>query len=389
MTIENSINAGKRNGIALLSVLILIVAITIISLAFISRSDSELACGRNAKLHTQVDYLAESGLAHAKSLILNPQNVAVETGRYWTGDVGQQLESGNVYYDIMVRRHETGPTALCSFDVTCSAYSISNGERAASTTLAAELRLDPCIALWVGGNANLGTATFVNGDIYCGGSLTAWRPVEGDIYAGGTIWASSSGQEHTPSPSPVQWPQVRAEDLCPSYYIAGATYAAQSIDVSPLTGYSASPSSINPAGIVYYIGDLEINGPITIDGTLIVTGNLTINGPANRITAQKNYPAFIVGGSVIVGSNSSITINGLAVVEQQINIPATSTDVSFVVSGGLFVAQTAVLAPGAGSTVLITADHSRTALLTWGPSNQPYVWRQAGGAFFKDIRRQP
>ncbi len=65
----------KRKGVALLVVLFIVMAITILSLGFLSRSDIELACGENMILRTQMDYLAESGLEHARGLILNPQDI--------------------------------------------------------------------------------------------------------------------------------------------------------------------------------------------------------------------------------------------------------------------------------------------------------------------------
>ena len=83
-------------------VLFIVMVITVLSLGFLSRSDVELACGRNMVLRTQMDYLAESGLEHARGLILNPQDVAAE---YWTGAAGQQLVAGSDdYYDVEVIR---------------------------------------------------------------------------------------------------------------------------------------------------------------------------------------------------------------------------------------------------------------------------------------------
>jgi len=64
---------NSRPGAAMLVVLFVIMAATLISLGFIAKSDMELACGRNVSLRMQMDYLAQSGLTHAKALITNPQ----------------------------------------------------------------------------------------------------------------------------------------------------------------------------------------------------------------------------------------------------------------------------------------------------------------------------
>ena len=75
---------------ALLVVLFVVMAITILSASFIAQSDMELSVGENMVLRTEVDYLAESGMEHARGLILNPQDLS---STYWTGAVGQQLMS--------------------------------------------------------------------------------------------------------------------------------------------------------------------------------------------------------------------------------------------------------------------------------------------------------
>jgi type II secretory pathway component PulK len=71
-------NTADKKGVALLVVLFIVMTITILSLGYLSRSDVELVCGRNMILRTQMDYLVESGLEHARGLILNPQNVESE-----------------------------------------------------------------------------------------------------------------------------------------------------------------------------------------------------------------------------------------------------------------------------------------------------------------------
>ena len=94
-------NKTSIKGAALLVVLFIVMLITISSLGFLSRSNVELATGQNMALRIQMDYLAESGLEHAKGLILNPQDISSE---YWTGATSQQLVAGNDYYDIAVVR---------------------------------------------------------------------------------------------------------------------------------------------------------------------------------------------------------------------------------------------------------------------------------------------
>jgi hypothetical protein len=385
--------AGKyktRRGIALLAVLMIIIVVTILSLSFLSRSDGELAYGHNMLMHSQSEALAESGLEQAKALVLNSQDLSTAAGAYWTGAAGQQLASGDLYYDISVTRHTTGTTPMCSFDIQSCAYRLSGGNHIAESTLAAELRLDPCIALWTGGVLATGTAIRVNGDAYSAGNFSNWHAVNGDVYSGGAIAGTSQGQKHTPATPPVQWPPVTYSVLVPGYYIGTTGYAAAAIGASPVFGYTSSPSTGNPAGIVYYAGNLVLNGATNITGTLVVSGDLTIRGHGNVITAAKNYPAIVVGGKLIVDDFTSLTVNGLVVVSQTFGITWTQHDIYLTINGGLFAGQSVTLNPSsASSLVTITADHTRTALLLWDSSGGHTSWRQAGSAFLKNVRPQP
>jgi len=382
-------NTTKPRGIALLAVLIVIVAITIISFSFIARSDGELAYGQNMKLHTQADYLAESGLAQAKALILNPQDIDLGSGEYWAGASAQQLDSGNLYYDVSVRRHSSGATPSCSFDVTATAYKLAGESRTAESSFQAELRLDPCVGLWIGGDAALGTAVAVYGDVYCDGSLIAARIIYGDIFSAGTITADATGHEYPLSPTPIEWPPVTCDKLGPAYYSGSGSCFATVVDVNAASGYAAVPGAGNPMGVVYHSGDLELTGPTNLTGALVVTGDLTIRGYGNVIGAVRNHPAVIVGGRIKIESDSSLAVNGLIVVGQTMDIPPSVTNVQVTIDGGLFVAQGSTMAPGAGSSITISANHSRTALMLITGSGTRVTWRQVGSAFYKNLQRLP
>ena len=131
----------RRRGVVLLVVLFIVMAVTILSLGFLSQSDVELACGENMILRTKMDYLAESGLEHARGLILNPQDIDTE---YWGGEVHQELAAGSdEYYDVNVIK-----LSHCNYQITCEAYRERGGEKVGSSSLRSELRLDPSIALW-------------------------------------------------------------------------------------------------------------------------------------------------------------------------------------------------------------------------------------------------
>ncbi|MDD5064308.1 MAG: hypothetical protein PHQ35_06065 [Phycisphaerae bacterium] len=350
----------NRKGSALFVVLLIVMAITILSLSFLSRSDVELACGENMILRTQMDYLAESGLEYARGLILNDNTYLGN----WAV-TGQQLTGGSEdFYDVSVAQDANGE---CNYQIICDAYREKNGERIGRSRLEAELRLDPCIAFWVEKGILIVPNVTINGDVYCNGTLANSGTIYGDVFANGLAGGGIlTGRLKARGDLSLTWPQVAAGDFT-------SHYSVQTIDANTLDSNSLGGSS----QVCYYYGNLELASNVQIEGMLIVEGNLTITGNGNVITAGENLPAMLVTGNVIVATDGYLRVNGLAIVNVRL---ANSGDVN--ITGGLFLKD---LLTGAGRMV-ITAAPSKTEITTW-PSVDPVRWSPVAGAFFKSIAR--
>jgi hypothetical protein len=378
------IKRKKREGVALLVVLFIVMAIAVLSLGFMSRSDIELACGENMILRTQMVHSAESGLEHARGLILNPQDVDTE---YWIGDVGQQLVSdSDDYYDVNVVK-----LGECNYQISCTAYREVSGERVGRSGLLAELRLDPCIAFWCGGNAIISQRITINGDVYCNGHLSGNGHIGGDVFANGSITASdiTGKMNETVTEAPVSWSGLQIGDFSSTYYIGSTTYSTYVVDANVHPGGNFVPSAGNPAGIRYCAGEIELPGNINIEGTLVVNGNLRISGTNNVIIAVKNFPALLVSGEVIVEDGGTLQINGLAQIGQKMVISGGAGNVDIDVLGALFIASGGI--DGAISdtvSVDITAGPARAAIQTWPVAENSIRWTPVGGAFFRSITRE-
>ena len=307
----------KRKGAVLLVVLFVVMVITIVSLGFISKSDVELACGQNMVMRMQMDHLAESGLEHARGLILTPQDVDTE---YWGGDVKQQLVSGSDdYYDVNVVQ-----LGECNYQIACIAYREKNGQRTGRSDLMAELRLDPCIAFWAGANTTIWQRITVNGDVYCNGVLTNDGVIDGDVFAN-VLNGSIAGQQKGLGDLSLEWPGVTVGDFT-------SRYSVQPIG-SSLSGVIYGP--YNPVRVCYYNGGgVELAGNVQIHGMLVVEGDLIIRGDGNVITAAKNLPALLVTGDLTVENGGGLDIDGLAVVEGDVQISVGSANLNII--GGLF-----------------------------------------------------
>lgn len=381
----NSKNNNKsRSGVALLVVLFIVMAITILSLGFVSRSDVELACGQNMILRTELDYLAESGLEHARGLILNPQDVDSE---YWTGSAAQQLVAGsNNYYDLVVVRDDTYPTDRCTYIIDCNSYWIQSPGSLSLSNLKATLRLDPCIALWIGSSTTVWPQVTINGDVYCEGDLINNGTIGGDVFATGTISGTNiEGQKNTVTEAPVSWPNLISIDFGPTYYFRSSTFSAEIVDTNHPVG-TFNPTGTNIAGIRYSNNDVNMSGDVNINGTLVVNGTLRISGSNNIITAEKNFPALVVTGKVIMEDSASLVIRGLAQIGQGVSIEAGAASANINVLGGLFIANIGIASDKV--IVNVIAAPAIASIETWPDASTPSRWKPMAGAFFRSIERK-
>jgi len=306
-----------ERGIALLVVLFVIMAISILSLGFVSRSDTELACGRNMLLRAQMDQLADSGLEHARGLLLEPQDVPSD---YWSGATGQQIMAdSDDYYDVSVTRD---PTDRCTYQITCEAYRMRNAEKTGRSRLLADLRLDPYIALWTGADLIFRPRYVLQGDLYCGDAVTNLGAIHGDVFSK-LLTGPISGHHKVTTDLSLVWPPVTSTYVNPDY-----------AEVSIGPGLVAE-ATYTPARVWRCSGNLVLGNNVAIDGMLLVDGSLTIAGNGDRITAAKNLPALYVRGDLTVEEIDGFTVEGLAVVDEgNVKISAAASGVS--VLGALF-----------------------------------------------------
>jgi cytoskeletal protein CcmA (bactofilin family) len=352
--------AHRRRGVALLMVLLIVLAITILATGFLAGTSTELACGANTLMRVQLDQVAQSGLEHARGLILHPQDVPDD---FWVnGATEQQLEvQSRDYYDVRAARDASRPTDYCTYDITCEAYRLVGTEKTGRSRLAATLRLDPCIGLWSNGNVDFRPTWLLYGDLRSGGkvaSLTAASSIDGDAFAD-SLQGSIVGQVSDVNKLSLAWPPVTLSYANPEY--AGG-----------MVGPTLSGSTYPPA-IWRSAGNLVLAGNVTIQGMLLVGGNLTIRGNGNRIVAAPRLPALYVNGTLTIEDVDGLQIEGLAVVNQNVQISAAAQNVAVV--GALFVGGTL------SETTQDASGNGRTGLIRGNPA---WTGGRLGGALQLD-----
>ena len=374
-------NKNCRNGAALLIVLFIVMVITVIALGVIARSDIELVSSQNVELRMAMDYLAQAGAEHARGLLLNPQEVS---GEYWTGATGLQLVAGSDdYYDVSVTK-----LGECNYQITSTAYRTQSGERIGRSSLTAELRLDPCIAIRVGNTWTVEPKTEVYGDIYGKDKLYGTGYIAGDAFANSSITVPTIGQQYQYTAEPVSFPNLLESDYYPRYYIGSNMYTAVVI-LGPLDNIVLGPTPGNPAGVYYYSGSLDIYDNVIINGTLIVHNDLKIRGSGNTIIAKKNFPALIVDGKLKPYDQSQLSVEGLVQIKDRIE-GDNAEGINLSVTGAVFIKDNNIdKLESLLNSVVFMASPNKAAIQLWRSDGTVTHWSPAAGAFFKSITRNP
>ncbi|MBW8016368.1 MAG: hypothetical protein FVQ82_09290 [Planctomycetes bacterium] len=376
---------SNRSGIALLVMVIIVATVSVLSFGFIMKADSELSCGDNTIFRTEMDYIGQSALNYAKALIVNPQDAATGADGYWHGDMALQLEKGSDdYFDVQVERSETGETPECTFNVTCQGYKLSGESRVSETKLAAQLRLDPCIALWVGATSTIHANVTVYGDTYCNGDLSNDGQIYGDVFSDG-FSGSNTGQSMARADRNVTWPGISASDFEHVYYIDGTPYSPVVLNNSSYTDVDWGATESNPAGIYYRNGGLDLHGNNKINGTLIVTGDhLDFEDGQSTITSFKNYPAIVVESELHFKEGEAV-ITGL-VQAYSATVNKDYGDITIV--GGLFIRDGGFyVEDDYEDNIIVRGDPMAASIKLMPTAVDIKEWSPVGGAYYKSIRR--
>ena len=394
---------GARGGFALLVVLFVVMAITILSLGFLARSNTELVAGSNFVMRSKLDNLVASGFEQAKTLIVNGYDVAGTAGRpqYFNGATGQNLSSdASELFDVSVLPCDGNENVnwRCGYEVTVRAYKIRNGEKVGVCDANGVLRFDPALACWVGAAMAVPSSMRIYGDVYCAGNftMTANTRVTGDVWAAGTVDLKPSiGQRYAGATAPVGEPNLYAADLVPDYYYydfgsKSVAYCAgvEEVDHNDPVFGAAAPS--NKQGVYYAAGDTIIKSNTVIAGTLVVDGNLTIQDAAVAITAKRNFPALVVSGQIKINSNTLLSVTGVTQAGTKILVDPNATNVTAEFYGMTAVKYGTIQAPATASVVVrFYAWPVVSQILYWptGGNDPAFIYTPAPSAHYKNIKR--
>lgn len=127
----------RQNGSVLLSTLFIVIAVTTISMGYLYRADMTLASGWNLELRNQADYLAWSGLEHARALIQGDPNTP-DPNTVWPIVSACPDLSSRFRYELNIQAPTVTATKR-TYPVTCEAYYQVGTEKKARSCLSAKV----------------------------------------------------------------------------------------------------------------------------------------------------------------------------------------------------------------------------------------------------------
>lgn len=226
----------------------------------------------------------------------------------------QMLSIGQTYWFVI----DTSVSSSNYYVIGASAggYSSGTGYRGvlgSSWTSPVSSSTDFYFQTYLGGFTGLiqggsGTSQITVGAPFSGISVSANSV--GGIYSGGTTYCTNDLGNNSPSCISGSEPSVISLPISDTDISAWKAIAASgTVLTSDQTIYSSGGSTTAPTKI---LGNLSINGPLTIGGTLWVTGNLTMSTGSAKINLGSGYGSnsgvIIVDGKVTVNGYSSTVI---------------------------------------------------------------------------------
>ncbi len=342
--------AATRRGVALLLVLGVVAAASILGWAMLSASSMHAQVNENVSDSVASKYLADSGVSYAMYYLRYPEKspVALTAGTYnnhYGGEYGLTLWSdaaGPV--DIVVTNTALNTYLIRSTSIVNGITRLSEAEVVTTTT---GYKVETAASF--GGPITLPSAVSITGLVSTVGTV---------LNAVGTTLTSLGGSSITVSASAT--PKLseillinETGIVAPSggddrtYTIDGVTYVAEKAPATITGPLLTSRPALNPANVWYSDGTVELNGA-TLNGTLVIRDASKSRGLTgiNTITAKSTkLPAVIVAGDTKQKHQtlkaSKLTVNGVAWIGGSITESGTSLTAGFFnVQGSLLLGST-------------------------------------------------
>jgi len=310
---------SDRPGFILATVLIIVAIATAMGLACVVGSTVRLVASQNQLNATRAQYLAESGLQHALSVLEDNPKALNGSARRPLGPF--HVDNTPDSYRFWVTSDEKIPGRYYLFSQG-NAGAVSR-TRSYSVFRAAGAQFKLSHGLTVGGfGASLPQSLEIDGDIQNnGGFLLTFARIHGNVTSHGAVidpFHRIKGDIVTDADQ-AEMPTISIAPYL-SYTLNGRSSTATEVigntfDADqPLNG-GAAESRTNVGGVVLLkpeVGhDVTLTNNVKFQGTILIDGDLVLAGRRISLTAVEGFPAVVTTGRLLIGRNSKATINGL------------------------------------------------------------------------------
>lgn len=285
----------KNRGSAYIYVLLMVVSITIVSLAIADSSVQYYKNQGRSEQQSQADYLLAGGIEQLEGLrvwtriaVPSASSTAIggKTVNLSVGP-GTDSKSMKVTASVVVAGRTYSKTVYTGLSRPTPFYfGIASG---------GDLRSQAKITV---GSAAQPDSIHAEGNVVLSADADVNSLVYGDAQAGGTINSSTTamGAKYPGVPDATIFTRSGLLDyltLSSIKYLLGQDWNGYT--------FSAVPDTSNYP-LVHILGNLKLKGPISGRGTIYITGNLTMSGDVTYADPTSKV-VFIVGGNAVITNN--------------------------------------------------------------------------------------
>jgi hypothetical protein len=356
--------AMRRRGMSLMLVTTVVAAASVIAWAVLSVATRDSMVANNRQAAVEARYAAESGVSLGMYYLENPSAaptlVAGPDGQsHFPGETGMALHGDDSEVDITVTPVEPGLFRIESVARAGAGDSVSLGRAHALVYMRREAGTSQD-ALLANGSINLPRGMSVTGDVVSNGTLDLTNVSERQL-----VLVPDSPVLTYDQLLIIQQLAIPADGTGTTdrtYVWKGQTYRAQRLP-STVNGTLVGDPVTNPANVWYTntsvrLANADINGTNVVRhakscGTLEIDGN-------TRIRAHPGMPAVVTGHGVELRNRSSLEVDGIMWVGEQIKSPASHIHTRMVVRGALMLASESFVFSG-NPNVPISIEHDEAA----------------------------
>jgi len=316
----------SRGGIAMILVVVVMAAAAIMAFALLSSASLQAEAASNSVSSVSADGLDQSGANLEMYYLVNPDKA---DSTYFTTTSNTTFYNPGIHVPSMSLANGSSVSEIAAalssrtrtlvnyaVDVTASYGTTSPLTHTQHSLVQVEQRYLPKYALATTSSFTMPLTwltSSITGPVRCDGGYGGLASILSGLLYGTT----SNPLPSYPLAACPSYSQINLAKTCSSGTYSLGTYTGNCLTISSgsLTASNfTNAGSLNAGSIFYCANDVQLNGNMTIAGTVVLANSrsLTISSGTVTITPKSGYPALIVAKDLIFkGTTNTLKVNGL------------------------------------------------------------------------------